>query len=200
MVDDVVARDARPCPICRSEVKRDDIYPAKAFFDPDAWQQDLDEEADEELDVKPFSVFVKQEPGSSAKRKRSALDEVPDIKRVKIEGKGKAKAEPDADDEDGNLDNVDIEDVLPSTKMKRIADLLAMWDEVDSTQKTLIFCSFVEMLELMGVYLRKKGIKYVLYTGKMKTDDRDEAIRQFSQAGEDTPKVMLISLKCGGGE
>lgn len=202
VVDDF-ARDARPCPICRTEVKRDDLFPAKAFFNPETWQQQelVDETAG--LDIKPFSLFVKQEGSSSAKRKRELNDDV-DSKRVKTEdkGKGKAKVEPDVDDDDNgeNLDDVDIEDVEPSTKMKRIADLLDMWKEVDASQKTLIFCSFVEMLELMAVFLRKRGIKYVLYTGKMKTEDRDEAIREFSKVGEGTPTVMLISLKCGGGE
>ena len=153
------------------------------------------------MDIKPFPLFVKQEGGSSAKRKRELNDD-DDHKRVKIEdkGKGKAKAEPDVDDDGENLEDVGIQDVEPSTKMKRIADLLDMWKAVDASQKTLIFCSFVEMLELMAVFLEKRGIKYVLYTGKMKTEDRDEAIREFSEPGEGTPTVMLISLKCGGGE
>lgn len=84
--------------------------------------------------------------------------------------------------------------------MKKIADLLDLWYDVDPTQKTLIFCSFVEMLELMSVFLNKGGVKHVLYTGKMKTRERDEVIQQFQKSGEKTPRVMLISLKCGGGE
>ena len=123
----------------------------------------------------------------------------PRAKRSK--GKGKAKAEPQDDCEPENdLDNVDIEDVLPSTKMKRVGDLLDMWKEIDASQKTLIFCSFVEMLELMSVYLRKRGIAHVRYNGRMKIAEREEAIRQFKETGPDSPTVMLISLKCGGGK
>jgi len=126
-------------------------------------------------------------------------DAGPSAKRFKGKGKGKAKAE-EQDELENDLDNVDIEDVLPSTKMKRVGDLLDMWHEIDPTQKTLIFCSFVEMLELMSVYLRKRGINHVRYNGRMKVDEREDAIRQFKEIGEKTPSVMLISLKCGGGQ
>ena len=126
---------------------------------------------------------------------KDAKDIKPDVK-----GKGKARAEPDETDEPTELEDVDIEDVLPSTKMKKIGDLLDLWRDVDPTQKTLIFCSFVEMLELMSVYLRKRNVNHVLYTGKMKMDERDAVIQQFQASGDETPRVMLISLKCGGGE
>jgi SNF2 family DNA or RNA helicase len=138
------------------------------------------------------------------------------MKKIKsdglIAGMGKGKGRANDDD-----DEMDIEDVLPSTKMKRIGEswppvhenslannalgeLIDYWSEVDPTQKTLIFSSFVEMLELMAVYLRKRGVKYVLYTGKLKPLEREDAIKRFIAQGVDTPTVMLISLKCGGGE
>jgi len=84
--------------------------------------------------------------------------------------------------------------------MKRVGDLLDMWHEIDPTQKTLIFCSFVEMLELMSVYLRKRGIDHVRYNGRMKMAEREEAIQKFKETGDKSPTVMLISLKCGGGQ
>lgn len=166
------------------------------FFDP--------KELEDEEDVKPFPLFVKRSVRrdisyQACAHEQGSSDEE-DVKPTDLKGKGKAKAEPDDETAEIALENVDIEDVLPSTKMNKIAQLLDVWTDVDPTQKTLIFCSFVEMLELMSVFLKKRDIKHVMYTGKMSMEERDNVIKQFQKSGDKTPKVMLISLKCGGGE
>jgi SNF2 family DNA or RNA helicase len=93
------------------------------------------------------------------------------------------------------LGDVDIEDVEPSTKMQRVGAILENIRAIDPTQKTLVFSSFVELLELMRVYLRKKGIKHLLYTGRMKLPEREANLKAFSAEGG--PEVLLMSLKAG---
>ena len=76
----------------------------------------------------------------------------------------------------------------------------AVYDDDDPAQKTLIFCTFVEMLELMAVFLERRGIPYIMYTGKLKQDDRADAVARFNDTKNPRgPRVMLISMKCGGG-
>jgi hypothetical protein len=67
-----------------------------------------------------------------------------------------------------------MNDIQPSTKMKAICtsastvqvklfmtdDLLNQSDLDDSTRKTVIFCNYVQMLRLVGVYLSRKRVTY----------------------------------------
>lgn len=61
----LLARHARPCPMCRAEVNRASLYRASAFFDPAALEEQFDAEegeADEDTEV---------EEGSSKGKKRA---------------------------------------------------------------------------------------------------------------------------------
>ena len=50
--DALFARHARPCPLCRSEVSRQTLYRASAFFDPTDYDDvDEDSQAEEDEDV-----------------------------------------------------------------------------------------------------------------------------------------------------
>jgi len=44
----LLARQARPCPMCRAEVSRASLYRASAFFDPTALEEQFDDEEGEE--------------------------------------------------------------------------------------------------------------------------------------------------------
>jgi SNF2 family DNA or RNA helicase len=68
--------------------------------------------------------------------------------------------------------------------------------------KIIIFSQFVQYINLCSLFLGRQGVKHVNYVGAMKQDEREEAVRVFTSAihDEDSPRVMIISLKCGGGE
>lgn len=60
--------------------------------------------------------------------------------------------------------------------------------------KVLIFSSFVQHLQLYEVYLKERGLKYSILTGKSKK--REQIIEEFQNDEEN--RVFLISLKAGG--
>ena len=79
--------------------------------------------------------------------------------------------------------------------MQRVGAVLENLRAIDPTQKTLIFSSFVELLQLVSVYLRKREVKHLLYTGQMPMSEREANIKAFSAEGG--PEVLLMSLKAG---
>jgi SNF2 family DNA or RNA helicase len=72
----------------------------------------------------------------------------------------------------------------------------------DPGSKIIIFSQFVQYIELCSIFLRRKGVQHVTYVGSMKQHEREAAVQEFTNAKitEDSPRVMIISLKCGGGE
>jgi hypothetical protein len=80
--DALFARHARPCPLCRSEVSRQTIYRASAFFDPTIYDDDDDEsQAEEDADADAWDDMCE-------------YDELEDDNDVKpdLSGKGKRRA------------------------------------------------------------------------------------------------------------
>jgi hypothetical protein len=66
--------------------------------------------------------------------------------------------------------------------------------------KVIVFSQFVSYLDLCGIYLRRLGVKFADYRGSMKQDAREAVIKEFTSAvvDDESPRVLLISLKCGG--
>jgi hypothetical protein len=66
--------------------------------------------------------------------------------------------------------------------------------------KVIVFSQFVSYLDLCGIYLRRLGVKFADYRGSMKQDAREAVIKEFTSAvvNDESPRVLLISLKCGG--
>ncbi|KZP29288.1 hypothetical protein FIBSPDRAFT_917412 [Athelia psychrophila] len=85
---------------------------------------------------------------------------------------------------------------LPSTKMKRMMDLLIQWAEEHPDEKTLIISQWTQCLQLVSNYLTENGFLHVKYQGDMSRPKRDAAVRVFM--AKDKAQVMLMSLKCGG--
>ncbi|KAI9636028.1 SNF2 family N-terminal domain-containing protein, partial [Dioszegia hungarica] len=181
LTDEQAARGARKCPFCREVIESTKLYAAAAFFQPEV---DKDPEAG-------------MDEGSSVVRagKRKSDDEFlaarPKSKKDK-KGKGKERAV-----EEEEMD--EITNVLPSTKMKVMGDLLDEYLAEDGI-KVIIFSEFVTYLKLVEVFLDNKGIKNRIYHGGMRQSDRLDVIREFTGEvkDENSPRVMLISRKAGG--
>jgi SNF2 family DNA or RNA helicase len=60
--------------------------------------------------------------------------------------------------------------------------------------RILLFSQFVDMLDIVREWLRKKGIKHEYLTGQ--TKDRKEAVERFNS--DESIPIFLISLKAGG--
>jgi SWI/SNF-related matrix-associated actin-dependent regulator of chromatin subfamily A3 len=64
--------------------------------------------------------------------------------------------------------------------------------------KAVVFSQFVQFLDIVQVAVREAGFKTCRLTGASSAANRDGAIREFQSHEDDTPDVMLVSLKAGG--
>ncbi|KAK4687537.1 hypothetical protein P7C73_g2588, partial [Tremellales sp. Uapishka_1] len=221
LTDDQVVAGVRKCPCCRQEIERTKIFRADAFLEPRSASEDYEsmneDEGAEKVEVK--NEDGEQETRSSTKSGKKRMVRVlilmgnatdaevqfasddEDIKEGdRKKGKGKVKEE---DAQGINLAQNDeeygIEDVLPSTKMIAMGDLIDQFYTEDPTQKVLVFSQFTSYISLLGLYLGRKGIPHVSYVGSMNQSARTEAVQQFgNEQNRNGPRIMLISLKCGG--
>jgi len=93
-------------------------------------------------------------------------------------------------------DEGDWGDLVPSTKILRLMKTLEESRRLDKGSKTIVFSQFTSMLDLVGPFLTKRGIKYLVYDGRISRQRKDYTIKQFKdpRAGY---TVMLMSLRCG---
>ncbi|KAI0037045.1 SNF2 family N-terminal domain-containing protein, partial [Vararia minispora EC-137] len=88
-----------------------------------------------------------------------------------------------------------------SAKVRKILKLL---EEIDAradgdsglpNEKTIVFSQFTSMLDIIQVFLRARGMKYVRYDGSMSKDQRETSINKIKSDKE--IKIILISFKAG---
>lgn len=83
-----------------------------------------------------------------------------------------------------------------SSKIERIMEKL---DEVltrDSHSKVVIFCHFLQMMELLGQDMAFHSINHVKMTGSLSTNQRKEVIKKFTN--DKRIRVFMISIQAGG--
>ncbi|KAL7418957.1 hypothetical protein Q5752_006641 [Cryptotrichosporon argae] len=212
LTDDEVGRGCRPCPMCRTALEKGRIFRAAAIYRPPAIEEaeEVEDENEMEVDVKPKLEKGKAVTSNDKKRSRSPGDSKPDIKRVKQDVKPSA---PNArasgsnvpiDVEDDDADTVSDDDkqvIRPSSKMKHMAALLEEWLGEDGDTRILVFSQFTAFLDIVSDDLRAKEINFVSFRGDMTQNARNEAVRLFSvptAVDPDAPRVMLLSTKAGG--
>ena len=64
----------------------------------------------------------------------------------------------------------------------------------DRTKKSLIFCSFIEEMNLIAKHLDDHDISYVQFDGSMDRNNKDSAIENFQTT---SIEVMILQIKCG---
>ncbi|WVQ98513.1 hypothetical protein IAU59_005639 [Kwoniella sp. CBS 9459] len=206
--DEDVQAGRRKCPMCRTVMDRAKLFRASAFLPEDEDDEDeLDDEAEEELDRKPRIELLgdddEYDDGDRKGKRRAsgARDGSIPKKKAKSSAKGKAKAKPDPEESAAaDADELDIEDVRPSTKMKRLGELIDQIEAQDPNQKIIVFSQFVQFIDLCSLFLTRRNVKHVQYVGSMKQTEREEALQEFNKPANEkgSPKVILMSLKCGG--
>ncbi|KZV96448.1 hypothetical protein EXIGLDRAFT_733361 [Exidia glandulosa HHB12029] len=178
--EDVERADAaqlRPCPVCRANLKADEIFNSLAFEPSEeelaklrAEEEDMDEEEAEFLKI-------------NAKRN--------------AKGKGKAKT--------AEVNGIDLAELdlgskfKPSTKMTKMLEFLKEYQNNPTdgrVEKTILYSQWTSMIDLIEILLKREGLKSVRYDGKMTRGARDKAIAAFKS--DSGPNIMIISLKCGG--
>jgi len=82
----------------------------------------------------------------------------------------------------------------PSTPSNKTATLLELIDDTDD--KIVVYSYFARYIELLKQELNKRGIKNVMITGQVNTQDRGRAVHDF-QNDKDI-KVFLATIGAGG--
>ncbi|SPQ19048.1 f785f566-b04f-4de8-b33a-3f32fa42f9e3 [Thermothielavioides terrestris] len=81
-----------------------------------------------------------------------------------------------------------------SAKLTQIVDLLRQIQETG--EKTIVFSQWTSLLDLVEVQVKYTlRLRYRRYTGGMSRNQRDEAVRDFSE--NPATRVMLVSLRAG---
>lgn len=89
-------------------------------------------------------------------------------------------------------DKNNVKNVISSGKFEKLKSMLE--EIIAEKHRILLFSQFVDMLDIIKVWLEKSGIKYEYLTGK--TKDRQGAVERFNS--DPTIPIFLISLKAGG--
>uniref|UniRef100_A0A336M6J1 CSON010859 protein n=1 Tax=Culicoides sonorensis TaxID=179676 RepID=A0A336M6J1_CULSO len=93
------------------------------------------------------------------------------------------------------LKNEIFDEERPSTKIRMLMHVLQE-RFMNTKDKALIICEWTSYLKIIAEYLSLMGLSYEFYTGEEKMEERPEIIRRFNTS--DNPRVLLLSLKCGG--
>ena len=89
-------------------------------------------------------------------------------------------------------DKENIKGINESGKFEQLKEMLK--EIIAEGHRVLLFSQFVDMLDIIKVWLEKEGIKHEYLTGK--TKNRQEAVENFNS--NPTIPIFLISLKAGG--
>lgn len=83
-----------------------------------------------------------------------------------------------------------------SSKVSKLMDCLEQLRQSGSGEKSIIFSQWTSFLDLLEIPLRKKGIEFLRFDGKLVQKQRERVLKEFSETSE--KMVLLMSLKAGG--
>ncbi|CAN1843606.1 ATP-dependent helicase rhp16 [Linum perenne] len=94
------------------------------------------------------------------------------------------------------LNRVKLNDFQTSTKIEALREEIRDMVERDGSAKGIVFSQFTSFLDLIHYSLIKSGVNCVQLVGSMTLQQRDAAIKKFTDDPE--CKIFLMSLKAGG--
>ncbi|KAI9119451.1 hypothetical protein K1719_009327 [Acacia pycnantha] len=91
----------------------------------------------------------------------------------------------------------DVEkDWKESTKVSKLLEYLEHIERYRPAEKSIVFSQWTAFLDLLEIALKKKGIGYFRFDGKLQQKNRERVLKEFNESrGE---RVLLMSLKAGG--
>ncbi|GAU25269.1 hypothetical protein TSUD_17820 [Trifolium subterraneum] len=91
---------------------------------------------------------------------------------------------------------VDIENNLTeSSKLSKLFDFLEQIQKF-SDEKSIVFSQWTSFFDLLENPLRKRGIGFLRFDGKLTQKQREKVLKEFNDTKE--KRVLLMSLKAGG--
>ncbi|KAF5179961.1 DNA repair helicase rad5,16 protein [Thalictrum thalictroides] len=92
---------------------------------------------------------------------------------------------------------VDIENNWKeSSKVSKLMDCLEKLRRKGSGEKSIIFSQWTSFFDLLEIPLRREGIEFLRFDGKLSQRNREYVLKEFSESQE--KMVLLMSLKAGG--
>jgi SNF2 family DNA or RNA helicase len=131
-------------------------------------------------------------PQCRAEVKKDQLLSMTALKNYFDPPKDERENEPANEEDDDFMEEKPLE---PSTKILRLIEILRQTKEEAPDDKTIVFCSFTSMLDLVGKELGRSGFRFKRLDGTMGIKDRAAAVHDFSN--NPRMNVMLISMRCG---
>ena len=96
-----------------------------------------------------------------------------------------------------NMEWVSYENKLVSSaKITAVQVQVEQWLEEEPDKKIIIFSQFHMIMQILEKMCQQKGLRHILYHGKMSHTARDKAITEFTN--DNDMKIMIASLKAGG--
>ena len=96
-----------------------------------------------------------------------------------------------------NMEWVSYENKLVSSaKITAVQVQVEQWLLEEPDKKIIIFSQFHMIMLILEKMCQQKGLRHILYHGKMSHTARDKAITEFTN--DDDMKIMIASLKAGG--
>ena len=108
------------------------------------------------------------------------------------------EAAKDDDCEDGKDSFDDIVISVSSTKVNATLKELEILRHTKPREKTIIVSQFTSLLSIMQPLLEEQNYKWTRLDGTMSSRHRMSVIADFQSTAEDSPTVMLLSLRAGG--
>ncbi|KAK7344595.1 hypothetical protein VNO77_14384 [Canavalia gladiata] len=92
---------------------------------------------------------------------------------------------------------VDVKNNLTeSSKVSKLLDFLQQIQKSSSDAKSIVFSQWTSFFDLLENPLRRRGIDYLRFDGKLSQKQREKVLYEFNETRE--KRVLLMSLRAGG--
>jgi SWI/SNF-related matrix-associated actin-dependent regulator of chromatin subfamily A3 len=120
-------------------------------------------------------------------------------KRSLLEAGNLNEDEEQKENEDETLKALEsIEVDVSSNKVNAVIKEMIRIREADASDKIIVVSQFTTFLSVIQPVLAENAFSFVRLDGTMSHIDRAEVVRLFQKKTENSPKVLLLSLKAGG--
>ncbi|CAH2046595.1 unnamed protein product [Thlaspi arvense] len=83
-----------------------------------------------------------------------------------------------------------------SSKVTELLNCLEKIKRSGSGEKSIVFSQWTSFLDLLEIPLRKRGIEFLRFDGKLAQKAREKVLKEFNETKQKT--ILLMSLKAGG--
>ncbi|KAL1191304.1 DNA repair protein RAD5B [Cardamine amara subsp. amara] len=83
-----------------------------------------------------------------------------------------------------------------SSKVSELLKCLEKIKRSGSGEKSIVFSQWTSFLDLLEIPLRRKGIEFLRFDGKLAQKAREKVLKEFNETKQKT--ILLMSLKAGG--